>query len=87
MNTIMFSWSQFQQLREQMEAEISRLKQENGILRDAVSTSTNQMESKYAIVVILLKHLILWSWTSNCLLLCSYNYNVWLWTNIIWFEG
>uniref|UniRef100_A0A8C3C0L8 Kinectin 1 n=1 Tax=Cairina moschata TaxID=8855 RepID=A0A8C3C0L8_CAIMO len=37
----------FQQLREQMEAEISHLKQENGILRDAVSTSTNQMESKY----------------------------------------
>ncbi|XP_013912176.1 PREDICTED: coiled-coil domain-containing protein 175 [Thamnophis sirtalis] len=36
----------FQQIREQMEAEISRLKQENGILRDAVSTSTNQMESK-----------------------------------------
>ncbi|XP_070606133.1 kinectin isoform X8 [Erythrolamprus reginae] len=36
----------FQQLREQMEAEISRLKQENGILRDAVSTSSNQMESK-----------------------------------------
>ncbi|KAM4779648.1 kinectin isoform 3-T3 [Cyanocitta cristata] len=36
----------FQQLREQMEAEISHLKQENGILRDAVSTSTNQMESK-----------------------------------------
>ncbi|XP_044293203.1 kinectin isoform X3 [Varanus komodoensis] len=36
----------FQQLREQMEAEISRLKQENAILRDAVSTSTNQMESK-----------------------------------------
>ncbi|XP_026554470.1 kinectin isoform X7 [Pseudonaja textilis] len=36
----------FQQLREQMEAEINRLKQENGILRDAVSTSTNQMESK-----------------------------------------
>lgn len=31
-----------------MEAEINRLKQENGILRDAVSTSTNQMESKYA---------------------------------------
>lgn len=30
-----------------MEAEISHLKQENGILRDAVSTSTNQMESKY----------------------------------------
>ncbi|XP_075359986.1 kinectin isoform X4 [Mycteria americana] len=36
----------FQQLREQMEAEISHLKQENGILRDAVSTSANQMESK-----------------------------------------
>ncbi|NXL64289.1 KTN1 protein, partial [Chordeiles acutipennis] len=36
----------FQQLREQMEAEISHLKQENGILRDAVSTSTSQMESK-----------------------------------------
>ncbi|XP_017594355.1 PREDICTED: kinectin isoform X12 [Corvus brachyrhynchos] len=36
----------FQQLREQMEAEISHLKQENGILRDAVSTSTNQIESK-----------------------------------------
>ncbi|XP_054826554.1 kinectin [Eublepharis macularius] len=36
----------FQQLREQMEAEINRLKQENGILRDAVSTSANQMESK-----------------------------------------
>ncbi|XP_078240108.1 kinectin isoform X12 [Pogona vitticeps] len=36
----------FQQLREQMEAEINRLKQENSILRDAVSTSTNQMESK-----------------------------------------
>uniref|UniRef100_J3S8Z7 Kinectin-like n=1 Tax=Crotalus adamanteus TaxID=8729 RepID=J3S8Z7_CROAD len=36
----------FQQLREQMETEINRLKQENGILRDAVSTSTNQMESK-----------------------------------------
>ncbi|XP_059579321.1 kinectin isoform X5 [Alligator mississippiensis] len=36
----------FQQLREQLEAEISHLKQENGILRDAVSTSTNQMESK-----------------------------------------
>ncbi|NWT98939.1 KTN1 protein, partial [Urocynchramus pylzowi] len=35
-----------QQLREQTEAEISHLKQENGILRDAVSTSTNQMESK-----------------------------------------
>ncbi|XP_074812567.1 kinectin isoform X8 [Natator depressus] len=36
----------FQQLREQMEAEIGHLKQENGILRDAVSTSANQMESK-----------------------------------------
>ncbi|XP_053881014.1 kinectin isoform X2 [Malaclemys terrapin pileata] len=36
----------FQQLREQMEAEIGHLKQENSILRDAVSTSTNQMESK-----------------------------------------
>ncbi|KAM9381129.1 kinectin isoform 3-T3 [Phaethornis superciliosus] len=36
----------FQQIREQLEAEISHLKQENGILRDAVSTSTNQMESK-----------------------------------------
>ncbi|XP_072195207.1 kinectin isoform X8 [Excalfactoria chinensis] len=38
----------FQQRCEQMEAEISHLKQENGILRDAVSTSTNQMESKQA---------------------------------------
>lgn len=38
---------QFQQRCEQMEAEISHLKQENTILRDAVSTSTNQMESKY----------------------------------------
>uniref|UniRef100_A0A8C8VF21 Kinectin 1 n=1 Tax=Pelusios castaneus TaxID=367368 RepID=A0A8C8VF21_9SAUR len=36
----------FQQLREQLEAEITHLKKENGILRDAVSTSTNQMESK-----------------------------------------
>ncbi|OXB57955.1 hypothetical protein ASZ78_009362 [Callipepla squamata] len=40
--------TQFQQRCEQMEAEISHLKQENGILRDAVSTSTNQMESKQA---------------------------------------
>ncbi|NXP14914.1 KTN1 protein, partial [Thinocorus orbignyianus] len=38
----------FQQLREQMEAEISHLKQENGILRDAVSNSSNQMDSKQA---------------------------------------
>ncbi|XP_054095938.2 kinectin isoform X8 [Callithrix jacchus] len=36
----------FQQVREQMEAEIAHLKQENGILRDAVSNTTNQMESK-----------------------------------------
>ncbi|KAG7461203.1 hypothetical protein MATL_G00207610, partial [Megalops atlanticus] len=36
----------FQQLREQLEGQISRLQQENGILRDAVSTATNQMESK-----------------------------------------
>lgn len=30
-----------------MEAEIAHLKQENGILRDAVSNTTNQLESKY----------------------------------------
>uniref|UniRef100_A0A8C0XFA8 Ribosome receptor lysine/proline rich domain-containing protein n=1 Tax=Castor canadensis TaxID=51338 RepID=A0A8C0XFA8_CASCN len=36
----------FQQVREQMEAEIAHLKQENGILRDAVSSTTNQLESK-----------------------------------------
>lgn len=36
----------FQQLREQMEAEIAHLKQENGILRDAVSNTTNQLENK-----------------------------------------
>uniref|UniRef100_A0A8D0G7S2 Kinectin 1 n=1 Tax=Sphenodon punctatus TaxID=8508 RepID=A0A8D0G7S2_SPHPU len=36
----------YQQVREQMEAEMNHLKQENGILRDAVSTSSNQMESK-----------------------------------------
>ncbi|XP_061650636.1 kinectin isoform X2 [Phyllopteryx taeniolatus] len=36
----------FQQVREQMESQITRLQQENGILRDAVSTATNQMESK-----------------------------------------
>nr|XP_037839948.1 kinectin isoform X5 [Chlorocebus sabaeus] len=38
--------TQFQQVREQMEAEIAHLKQENGILRDAVSNTTNQLESK-----------------------------------------
>ncbi|XP_035866172.1 kinectin isoform X3 [Phyllostomus discolor] len=36
----------FQQVHEQMEAEIAHLKQENGILRDAVSNTTNQLESK-----------------------------------------
>uniref|UniRef100_A0A7N4V4C3 Kinectin 1 n=1 Tax=Sarcophilus harrisii TaxID=9305 RepID=A0A7N4V4C3_SARHA len=36
----------FQKVREQMEAEITHLKQENGILRDAVSNTTNQIESK-----------------------------------------
>ncbi|XP_077412083.1 kinectin isoform X8 [Vanacampus margaritifer] len=36
----------FQQVREQLESQITRLQQENGILRDAVSTATNQMESK-----------------------------------------
>ncbi|XP_034153186.1 kinectin isoform X6 [Esox lucius] len=36
----------FQKLREQLEGQIARLQQENGILRDAVSTATNQMESK-----------------------------------------
>ncbi|NP_001334448.1 kinectin isoform 4 [Mus musculus] len=36
----------FQQVQEQMEAEIAHLKQENGILRDAVSNTTNQLESK-----------------------------------------
>ncbi|CAO2590704.1 Ktn1 [Lemmus lemmus] len=36
----------FQQVREQMEAEIAHLKQENGILRDAVSNSASQLESK-----------------------------------------
>lgn len=30
-----------------MEAEIAHLKQENGILRDAVSNTTNQLENKY----------------------------------------
>ncbi|XP_056151619.1 kinectin isoform X2 [Lampris incognitus] len=36
----------FQQMREQLESQITRLQQENGILRDAVSSATNQMESK-----------------------------------------
>ncbi|XP_030070986.1 kinectin isoform X2 [Microcaecilia unicolor] len=36
----------FKQVREQMENQITHLKQENGILRDAVSSATNQMESK-----------------------------------------
>ncbi|XP_045144177.1 kinectin isoform X9 [Echinops telfairi] len=36
----------FQQFREEMEEERARLKQENGILRDAVSNTTNQLESK-----------------------------------------
>ncbi|KAL4613130.1 kinectin isoform X2 [Arapaima gigas] len=36
----------FQQVREQLESQIARLQQENNILRDAVSTATNQMESK-----------------------------------------
>ncbi|XP_016527500.1 kinectin isoform X5 [Poecilia formosa] len=36
----------FQQVREQLEAQITRLQQENGILRDAVSSATTQMESK-----------------------------------------
>nr|XP_048286008.1 kinectin isoform X17 [Myodes glareolus] len=36
----------FQQVREQMEAEIAHLKQENGILRDAVSNTASQLESK-----------------------------------------
>ncbi|KAL6105689.1 ktn1 [Pungitius sinensis] len=36
----------FQQASEQMESQINRLQQENGILRDAVSSATNQMESK-----------------------------------------
>uniref|UniRef100_A0A3P8UEW1 Kinectin 1 n=1 Tax=Cynoglossus semilaevis TaxID=244447 RepID=A0A3P8UEW1_CYNSE len=36
----------FQQAREQLESQLGRLQQENGILRDAVSSATNQMESK-----------------------------------------
>ncbi|XP_041827563.1 kinectin isoform X2 [Melanotaenia boesemani] len=35
-----------QQMREQLDSQITRLQQENTILRDAVSTATNQMESK-----------------------------------------
>ncbi|XP_031435896.1 kinectin isoform X3 [Clupea harengus] len=34
------------QMREQLENQIARLTQENGILRDAVSSATNQMETK-----------------------------------------
>ncbi|XP_067098655.1 kinectin isoform X5 [Osmerus mordax] len=36
----------FQQVREQLDSQISRLQQENKILRDAVSSATNQMENK-----------------------------------------
>lgn len=38
----------FQQVREQLESQIARLQQENGILRDAVErcSTTNQMETK-----------------------------------------
>ncbi|XP_075186107.1 kinectin isoform X11 [Anomaloglossus baeobatrachus] len=36
----------FQQLREQLESQVTHLKQENSILRDAVSSASNQMESK-----------------------------------------
>ncbi|MBN3314545.1 KTN1 protein, partial [Atractosteus spatula] len=36
----------FQQIREQLEGQIARLQQENGILRDAVSTATTQIETK-----------------------------------------
>ncbi|XP_040268520.1 kinectin isoform X1 [Bufo bufo] len=36
----------FQKVHEQLEGQIAHLKQENGILRDAVSSATNQMESK-----------------------------------------
>ncbi|XP_078515983.1 kinectin isoform X14 [Lissotriton helveticus] len=36
----------FQQVRDQLEDQVAHLKQENGILRDAVSSATNQMESK-----------------------------------------
>lgn len=44
---------QFQQAREQMESQITRLQQENGILRDAVSSATNQMESKSVLLCFL----------------------------------
>uniref|UniRef100_A0A4W4EKU3 Ribosome receptor lysine/proline rich domain-containing protein n=1 Tax=Electrophorus electricus TaxID=8005 RepID=A0A4W4EKU3_ELEEL len=37
---------QFQKLREQLEGQITHLQQENGILRDAVSSTTSQMENK-----------------------------------------
>ncbi|XP_035388540.1 kinectin isoform X6 [Electrophorus electricus] len=36
----------FQKLREQLEGQITHLQQENGILRDAVSSTTSQMENK-----------------------------------------
>ncbi|KAM8834072.1 kinectin isoform 3-T3 [Synchiropus picturatus] len=36
----------FQKVREQLDSQINRLQQENGILRDAVSAATTQMESK-----------------------------------------
>ncbi|XP_053553309.1 LOW QUALITY PROTEIN: kinectin [Bombina bombina] len=36
----------FQQVREKLETQLNHLKQENGILRDAVSSATNQMENK-----------------------------------------
>ncbi|KAM3920137.1 kinectin isoform 10-T10 [Leptodactylus fuscus] len=36
----------FQKVHDQLESQIAHLKQENGILRDAVSSATNQMESK-----------------------------------------
>ncbi|KAM9777414.1 kinectin [Neosynchiropus ocellatus] len=36
----------FQKVREQLDGQINRLQQENGILRDAVSAATTQMESK-----------------------------------------
>ncbi|KAM4663113.1 kinectin isoform 2-T3 [Discoglossus pictus] len=36
----------FQQLHEKLESQVSHLKQENNILRDAVSSASNQMESK-----------------------------------------
>lgn len=36
-----------------MESQITRLQQENGILRDAVSSATNQMESKSVLLCFL----------------------------------